>query len=549
MSVYFSEKFSVPAQMDHIAAAIDHLRRTLIKIDVKRQEISKFCLRAEEVLVLLVKNADGKSPITISISSFLGTSTVKMNCSGSAFTIDDFDSQLLESTDDAEAKEILERLLNKVITKQIRVQHRKGVTVCKLNVQESSAKAIYRLLLAMLGGAIFSYILQNFFPTYMAGYILKNLVEPVDVIFINVLRTIIGPLVFFSIANSVAGFSDLRSLGRVAIKTLGLYSLTSIMALFVGYLAFQILPAGTPSLQSAVVVGGASALPPAKQGTLSLGQSLISLFPNNFLRPFLEMNMLQIIFLGLLVGIACIRLRERDNFLAKFIYNCSTLLITIVTIVVSTMPVVVFCSTCKLVSNVDMAAMADMVTFVLCSYLELAICLGGYSMILLLVRYSPVAFFKKFLPAIVTAFTTSSSNVTIPVSLKACTERVGIHPKVASFSIPLGATINMDATCAFMVMSLFFMARIYNIVIPTEQYFSLGLTIFMLSIGSPGVYGGPLIYIAGMLPVIGVPMEAISLILVINAFVDRCQTVGNVVGDAVVSVVVAHSEGMLDRNK
>lgn len=549
MSVYFSEKFSVPAQMDQVAGVIDHLRNTLTKINVKRQELSKFCLRAEEVLVLLVKNADGKSPITVSVSSFLGTSNVKMNCSGSAFTIDDFDSQLLDSTDDAEAKIILERFLNKVLIKKIQLRHRKGVTICNLNVQESSAKAVYRLLVAMLGGMLAGLVLQNFFPADIAKYILDNIMDPVGVIFINVLKTIIAPLVFFSIANSVAGFTDLSALGRVAFKTLGLYSLTSIMALFVGYLAFQILPSGDSSLQSAVAAAGANTLPSAKPETLSLGQSLISLFPNNFLEPFLKMDMLQIIFLGLLVGIACSKLREKDGFLAKFIDNCNGLLTNIVTMIVSTMPVVVFCSMCKIVSSVNLSGITNMITFILCDFLKLAIFIGIYSVLLLSAHYSPMAFFRRFAPAIVTSFTTASSNATIPVSLKLCTERIGIHPKIASFSIPLGATINMDATCAFMVTSVLFVARIYGIDIPVEQYFSLGLTIYMLSMGAPGVYGGHLVYVAAMLPVIGAPVEAVSLIVILNTIIDRFDTTGNVIGDAVVSVLVANSEEMLDRNK
>lgn len=240
MSIYFSEKFAVPAQMDQIAVAIDHLRDTLTKINIKRQEMSQFCLRAEEVLVLLVKNADGKSPITISVSSFLGTSIVKMNCSGSAFDVSDFDTQLLATTDDAEARVILGRLLNKVITKQIQLQHRKGVNICKLDVHESSAKAVYKLFVAMLLGVFAGYISQKFLPADMIKCVLDNIIDPVGVIFINVLKSVIAPLVFFSIANSVASFTDLKSLGRVAFKTVGLYSLTSVVALFVGYLSFQI---------------------------------------------------------------------------------------------------------------------------------------------------------------------------------------------------------------------------------------------------------------------------------------------------------------------
>ena len=170
-----------------------------------------------------------------------------------------------------------------------------------------------------------------------------------------------------------------------------------------------------------------------------------------------------------------------------------------------------------------------------------------YGVILFVVaRLNPVTFFKKYKGVMLTAYSLSSSNATMPFSMEACDKKLGIHPKVYSFSIPLGATINMDGSCITLIISSLFMAKIYGIPVGASILFSICLSIFILSVGAPGVPGGALVCLSMLLPQIGVPTEAISIVMGLYSLVGMMQTCTNVTGDAVVTTVVAKSEGMLD---
>lgn len=546
MRFYHSEKFTITADNEQIAVAIDLLREKLAKLNATRQEISKFCLKAEEVLALLIKNADGKTPITITISTLLDIVRVKITCSGSAFNISDLDEQLSANEEDAEARAALQNFLNKILTKQVNIRHNRGINLCEFLVHESPFKSVYSILCSLLCGIIFGFILKTFCPASLNANILKNILEPISIIFINLLKTVIAPLVFFSIASSIASFTDLKSLGRIAFKVLSLYTCTSVIALILGLVAFTVIPAGSPSLQSVIHFSEETA-PVAEPITKNFASSLINLFPANFIDPFLKMDMLQIIILAVLFGIACSKISEQDNFFLKLINSFNSTITMVVNIIVSTIPLVIFSSAAKIILTSNLSDLSEMFSFVLCQYFACMLLFGFYSLLLLLCHYSPKAFFRRFYPALITAFTTSSSNATIPVTLKQCTEEVGIDPKIASFSIPLGATINMDGCCELIVISLLFIAKIFDITIPIESYFSLGFIILAVSAGAPGVYGGVLVYLTAILPMIGAPAEAVTLIIILNTFIDRTITMTNITGDAVVSVLVAHSEGLLKK--
>lgn len=253
------------------------------------------------------------------------------------------------------------------------------------------------------------------------------------------------------------------------------------------------------------------------------------------------------IIVGLMIGLASSKIGEYSDSCRKGLSVLNALFSKVTAMIIGFMPLAVFCSMAKMVINIDMSVFLSVLAWPLTIYVADFVMLIVYGVILFIVaRLNPVTFFKKYKGVMLTAFSLSSSNATMPFSMEACDKKLGIHPRVYSFSIPLGATINMDGSCITLIISSLFMAKIYGIPVSASILFSICLSIFILSVGAPGVPGGALVCLSMLLPQIGVSTEAISIVMGLYSLVGMMQTCTNVTGDAVVTTVVAKSEGMLD---
>ena len=213
------------------------------------------------------------------------------------------------------------------------------------------------------------------------------------------------------------------------------------------------------------------------------------------------------------------------------------------------MPVAVLCSVAMMVKNLSSSTLVDVLKFICVEYLALFIMMTVYGLMILVIgRLNPLTFFKKDREGILTSYSLSSSSASIPTNLRVCTEKLGISPKLANFSIPLGATVNMDGMCTFLVLGSLFLARGYGIEVPPSALLSMGITVALLSLGAPGVPGSGIICATVVLQTIGVPTEAIGIVLGIFPFIDMGETASNTTGDVSVSLVVAKSEGLLDED-
>jgi len=248
-----------------------------------------------------------------------------------------------------------------------------------------------------------------------------------------------------------------------------------------------------------------------------------------------------------LLGVAVGKIGEYSRVLQDFFSACNELFTTVTSMIAKLIPIAVFCAMFIMIVSVgtdSLVAMFGMASTEIIALICMMIIYG--ILIIIIARINPLIFYRKDLPGMLTSFSLSSSNAAMPGNIAICTDKLGISPKVCNFSIPLGATVNMDGTSIHLAVATLFLAKVYGVSIPDAQMVSIIITIIMLSLGTPGVPGASLVCLSVLLAQVGVPIEAIGLIMGIDSLLDMCRTVSNTTGDISVSLIVAKTEGLLD---
>jgi len=364
----------------------------------------------------------------------------------------------------------------------------------------------------------------------------------VGVIFINLLKMLVVPLVTFSLIGGVCGIGDVKKLGRVGIKTVCLFLFTTALAILLALLvSVTIDPGKNFKLIPGAQTEFAAPEPPA------ITQVLIDLVPSNPVAAFAEGDMLQIIFFTILFAICLLMLGERGRTLIDGAEKMNDVMMQMVNVVMTIAPYGVFALMAKNFALQGIDLILPMIGYFGIVVLVLVCHVTGTLMALLkfLGRVSPIQFLKKMRTAQIFAFSTSSSGATIPITLGTVEKRMGVDNSTASFVVPLGATINMDGTAIMQSVTTVFIANIYGIELSLTDYLTVIGMLVLASIGTAGVPGAGLIMLAMVLNQVGLPVEGIALIMGVDRLLDMMRTAVNITGDAVVAVIVARSEDNL----
>ena len=377
--------------------------------------------------------------------------------------------------------------------------------------------------------------------SFVNDYIVGGLFHVIGKMFITALKMLVVPLVFFSLISGVFGIGDIRKLGQVGLKSFGLYMLTTAVAIAVAIgIALLVIPRFS-SPTASVAAFTAKEAPP-------LGDVLINIIPGNIIEAFATGNMLQIIFFSILLGVSLLMVGKKAESIAESVEVLNEAMMKMVTIIMATAPVAVFALLAKAVSELGLDLLAQLAVYVIVVVASLLLHLFGTLMLLfrLFTRLNPLIFLQKMRDVQVFAFSTSSSNATIPVTLRSVTKRLGVDNSVASFTVPFGATINMDGTAIMQGVATVFISHIYGVELGVTGYLTVILMSVLASIGTAGVPGVGLIMLSMVFVQVGLPVEGIGLILGVDRLLDMMRTAVNVTGDAVVSTVVARSADELD---
>ena len=403
-----------------------------------------------------------------------------------------------------------------------------------------------KVLLAMVLGIIVGLGINmsglNIEGSFTHKYIVEGLFLIVGKMFITALKMLVVPLVFLSLVSGVLGIGDVRKLGSVGGKSFALYILTTAIAIAIAIGLALLFDIGSNSNS---VTTGASFV--AKDAP-ALSSVLINIIPSNIIESFSKGNMLQIIFFSILFGISLLMVGKKAKDIASGIEVLNEAMMNMVTIVMSVAPYAVFVLLAKAISVLGIGLLVNLAGYVGVLLLALGFHLFGTLMLILKMfsNLSPKVFLSKIRDAQIFAFSTASSNATIPVTLRCVTKKIGVDNSVASFTVPFGATINMDGTAIMQGVATVFIANVYNVELGLGGYLTVIMMSVLASIGTAGVPGVGLIMLSMVFAQVGLPVEGIGLILGVDRLLDMVRTSVNVTGDAMVSCVVAKSENEID---
>ena len=530
-----------------IREAVEYVREELEKRKIPSAGVSRAELAAEEVIRAMIRHAvSPEERFNVRVEGFLGNVSVRITCRGTAFERSELESALAVE-DDPEAGAIISAMLSRILGGTLSLRNRGGTNTAVIQAARPRFRQLLLTLGALVAGLLAGILMRAVLPEAVSTGIVTNFFTPVATMFINALKMVVGPLVLFSISTSIAEFRDIRALGRIAVRVLGGYSVTSAIAIVVGAAVWYLFPIGDPALKQAVTDAGASITAAAGNTSVNLLDTVVNIVPKDIINPFLSLDMLQIIFIAVMVGLAAGAVSNKLHVFKQFLNDCYLIFSRITTMIISVMPLAIFCNMAKLAQSMEIGNLASALMWIPVIYCGALVMLVVYGLLIWIVgRENPITFYRKFYPVSLTGYTLGSSNATLPTSMEICGGKLGISPKIYSFSLPLGATVNMDGTCITLMVSALFMSKIFGIPVTFTTLATLFLSIFVLSVGAPGVPGSALICISLLLPQIGVPAEAISIVMGLYTLVGMMTACINVTGDGVITLIVAKKEKLLD---
>ncbi|MEH0711151.1 dicarboxylate/amino acid:cation symporter [Vibrio owensii] len=403
-----------------------------------------------------------------------------------------------------------------------------------------------RVILGMVAGILTGFAIRTLFADngFVDAYIVNGLFEVGGQIFVASLKMLVVPLVFVSLVCGTSSLKDLSTLGRMGGKTLAFYVATTAIAITLALTMGMLFQPGAGADLTAASSFKSAEAP-------SLGQVIIDMFPTNPISAMAEGKTLQVIVFAVLFGIAISAAGKPGERIAAFFSDLNEVIMKLVAILMNLAPYGVFFLMAKLFTGLGLSAIFNLA--------EYFVVLAGTLLLHGLVTYSlmlkgftglnPITFLRKMEDAIMFAFSTASSNATIPVTMETAKHRMGVENRVSSFTVPLGATVNMDGTAIMQGVATAFIAQAFNIDLTMGDYLMVIMTATLASIGTAGVPGVGLVMLAMVLNQVGLPLEGIALIMGVDRLLDMIRTAVNITGDSAVTIIVAKSEGALDETR
>ena len=544
-------KASFPlSEKNALADSLVFIRKNLTEVKAGSKLTARAMTACEEMLLLFVDNAPEDAVLQVRFVKTLSEYYIDIRCRGEQF--DPYDSGIEDASDlkalgRDDAGRAIRSILLKSYADKLKYSNSNGINRAQITAGKAEQSMLMKTVIALVLGIVLGLILKFLLPHAVSEGVNYYFLVPVRTMFMNALKLIIGPVIFFSIVSCLSSFKDLSELGRIGAKVMGSYILTTIIAVCLAVGLSVLLHPGQPGF----ALGEQLEAHPeyVQEVDTSLWSTIINIVPANFVKPFLESDTMQIMFIAVLCGIAVGMVKDYSETLKKIFDAGNTLAMTITSLITRFIPLAVFCSVAHIVDTAGSRSAREILGFIGTHFLTVICMLAVYGLLILIIgRLNPFRFYAKFKEGMLTGLALASSTAAMPTNLRICTEKLGISPMVCNFSIPLGATVNMDGTCITLTIAGLFLARAYDVEITAATLLSVMVTIILLSLGCPGVPGAGLICLGIVLQLMNVPVEAIGLIIGIYPFIDMVNTMSNITGDVAVSAVVARSEGLLDTN-
>lgn len=405
-----------------------------------------------------------------------------------------------------------------------------------------------QIFIALLTGAILGIILCYAVPSghIKDDIIVNGILFVVGQGFIKLMKMLVVPLVLCSLVCGSMAIGDTKKLGTVGIRTIVFYLFTTALAIAVALSIGNLLNPGTGLDMSAIKTNAANV---AVTESTSLADTLLNIIPDNPINSLATGNMLQIIVFALIVGVILAQLGERAETVGNFFSQFNEVMMQMTMMVMKVAPLGVFCLISKTFAGIGFSAFIPLAKYMAAVFIALAIqCFVVYlGLLKVFTGLNPFKFIKNFFPVMAFAFSTATSNATIPMSIDTLAKKMGVSKRISSFTIPLGATINMDGTAIMQGVAVVFAAQAFGIHLDMVDYMTVIGTATLASIGTAGIPSVGLVTLTMVFNSVGLPVEAIGLIMGIDRILDMTRTAVNITGDAVCTTIVAHQNNALDR--
>ena len=423
---------------------------------------------------------------------------------------------------------------------QLSYAHKNGLNIVTIRVHEAGNKQIRYTLLAMVLGILAGAVLKGMVSPETIEMLNKNVVNSIRTMFLNSLNMMIAPVVFFSIIAGLTSISNASDIGRIGGKLVGTYMCTTVIAtilsITIGLFMFH---GGVPQMGTISGSGGGV--------SVSLLDMIVKVVPENLIAPIVNRDMLQVIFVSVLFGVTINMLGETAQLLKDFTETANTFCLRVITLLAQFIPLIAFLSMMALMFTVGVDSLWLLGKVLIGQFIGSVAMICVYSVVMVLMgKISPVPFLKKIGGFVPVAISMGSSSAAMPFTMNFCTEKMGVSPRLSSFSIPLGATVNMDGGCFYFSIQAILLAKMYGVEMTPAFVWALFVTVVALSIGAPGVPGGSFVCLTSIIVSFGVPVEAAAIVLGIDPLTSMFRTTINTIGDIAVTTALSKNEGMMD---
>ena len=405
-----------------------------------------------------------------------------------------------------------------------------------------------KIFIALIVGAIFGIVLHYAVPAghYRDDILVNGILHVIGQGFIRLMKMLVVPLVLCSLVCGSMAIGDTKKLGTVGVRTLIFYLATTALAITVALSIGNLINPGV-GLDMSLIKSNAATVAVAEPTTLA--DTLLNIIPDNPLNSLASGNMLQIIVFALILGIILAQLGEKTETVGNFFSQFNEIMMKMTMMVMSLAPIGVFCLISKTFAGIGFSAFLPLAKYMVSVFIALGIqCFVVYlGLLKIFTGLNPVKFIKNFFPVMAFAFSTATSNATIPMSIDTLAKKMGVSKRISSFTIPLGATINMDGTAIMQGVAVVFAAQAFGIHLTMVHYITVIGTATLASIGTAGIPSVGLVTLTMVFNSVGLPVEAIGLIMGIDRILDMTRTAVNITGDAVCTTIVAHQNKAIDR--
>lgn len=533
-------QITIQPKIEEISRASIAIDEALKKSNVGDEDRVRALLMLEDVLALLIDSANEGSPLTIRLARTLNTRTLYVSGRGQQIDLKnimsmtdlDMDAGLMAP----EAEEHIREILLRSQSDRLSASYHRGINQVKFTVTRAKNASLRNTLLGMMLGILMGAVVRALCSPALEDEISEYIFSPMYQLFLSAIQMVMAPLVFCSLVSSLIGLSDLSSLGRIGSKILGCYLFTAVCAIGI---TLGLMTVFHPGEFGSMV--GVFSSPETDVEMLSPLHQLLHIVPNSFVAPFVDTDMVQVLFLAICFGVVSTMIGQSARPIYALVESMNELFSKLMELFAKVLPFAVFGSMANMVLGMNVSSLIQLMSLAGTMLLSVTLMMGVYSAILFFRGLNPIHVFRSHMDAVVVAATSFSASAAMPVAMRCCRED-GISQKIYSFSIPLGSTINMDGMAISHLSVVLFLASLCGVELGMGTLLTLALTIMLMAMATPSAPGASLACQTMLLAMVGVPTESLALVLALDTILEPVIVSLETICDGVITTLVAQSE-------